>query len=218
MTMPPWTYSRLSAFETCAKQFYHTKVLKDVVEGETEATIWGTKVHTAFEDNMLHGTPLPEGMKHWDSIAAKFANLPGTKLVEHKYAVDRNFQPSEWGAAWSRGIGDLVVIHKDRALIADWKTGKRKPTEQLDLYAGYIKAHHPEVKVVQTAFVWLKEKKITKKTMGIEAVPVIWQGFIPRVRRMERAYEQDAWPAKPSGLCKNYCPVLSCGYNGRRNV
>ena len=89
MTMPPWTYSRLSAFETCAKQFYHTKVIKDVVEGETEATIWGTKVHTAFENNMLHGTPLPEGMKHWDSIAAKFANLPGTKLVEHKYAVDK---------------------------------------------------------------------------------------------------------------------------------
>lgn len=216
MTMPPWTYSRLSAFETCAKQFYHTKVLKDIVEGETAATIWGKKVHTAFENAMNDGTPLPEGMTHWQGLADKFAALPGTKLVEHKYAVDRNFQPSEWGAAWSRGIGDLVVVHKDRAIIADWKTGKRKPTEQLDLYAGYIKAYHPEVKVVQTAFVWLKTRQITKKTMGIEEVPIIWQGFLPRVRRMERAYEQDAWPAKPSGLCKLYCPVVSCAYNGRK--
>lgn len=210
MTMPAWTYSRLSAFETCAKQFYHTKVKKDIVEGETEATIWGSKVHSAFENALLTGEPLPEGMGHWQGIADKFAKLPGEKLVEHKYAVDKNFQPTSWETAWTRGIGDLVVIHKDRALIADWKTGKRKPTEQLDLYAGYIKAYHPEVKVIQTAFVWLKPRTITKKTMGVEEVPIIWQGFIPRVRRMERAYEQDTWPAKPSGLCNGWCPVKTC--------
>ena len=36
------------------------------------------------------------------------------------------------------------------------------------------------------------------------------QGFIPRIRRMERAYEQDTWPAKPSGLCAGWCPVKTC--------
>ena len=209
--MPAWTYSRLSAFETCSRQFYHTKVLKDIVEGETEATIWGTKVHTAFENALIRNEPLPEGMTHWQSIADKFARLPGEKLVEYEFAVDRNFQPTAWAGSWSRGIADLVVKHKDRVLVADWKTGKKKPSEQLDLYAGYIKAKWPEVKVVQTAFVWLQSRQMTKKTLvADDAVPVIWQGFAPRVRRMERAYEQDTWPAKPSGLCAGWCPVKTC--------
>ena len=209
--MPAWTYSQLDKFETCAKQYYHTKVLRDVVEGETEATIWGTKVHTAFENAMIREEPLPEGMKHWQSIADKFARLPGDKLVEYKFAIDNSFQPTAWGTAWSRGIADLVVRHKKRVLIADWKTGKKKPTEQLDLYAGYVKAHWPDTEVIQTAFVWLKEKKITKKTLvAADAVPIIWQGFVPRVRRLERAFEQDTWPARPSGLCRGWCPVKTC--------
>jgi hypothetical protein len=214
--MDSWTYSRLSAFETCPKQYFHTKVNKDVIEGDTAATLWGKKVHTAFENRIEKDEPLPEGMQHWQSIADKFARLPGEKLVEYQFAIDKNFQPAEWGSSWSRGIADLVVRHKKKVLIADWKTGKRKPTEQLDLYAGYIMAHWPDTEVIQTAFVWLKESKMTKKTMGAEAVPIIWQRFIPRVRRMERAYEQDTWPAKPSGLCKLYCPVLTCNHNGRK--
>jgi hypothetical protein len=164
--MPPWTYSRLGAFETCPKQFFHTKVNKDVVEGDTVATLWGKKVHTAFENAIESGTPLPEGMTQWQSLADKFARLPGEKLVEYKFAVDKNFQPSEWDGAWSRGIADLVVRHNDRVLVADWKTGKKKPTEQLDLYAGYIMAKWPETKVIQTAFVWLKDRKLTKKNHG----------------------------------------------------
>ena len=211
-----WTYSRLSGFETCPKQFYHTKVAKTIVEPETEATLWGKKVHTAFENYIVKAKPLPEGMHHWSNIAAKFANLPGEKLVEYKFAVDKNFQPAPWDQAWSRGIADLVVRHKNKVLVADWKTGKRKPTEQLDLYAGYIKAHWPETEIIQTAFVWLKEKKMTKKTMGVAEVPIIWQGFVPRVRRLERAYEQNTWPAKPSGLCRGWCPVKTCEHYKER--
>jgi hypothetical protein len=211
--MDAWTYSRLSGFETCPKQYFETKVNKSVVEGDTVATIWGKKVHTAFENCIQDGTPLPEGMTQWQGIADKFAHLPGEKLVEYKFSIDKNFQPSPWDAAWSRGIADLVVRHKNRVLIADWKTGKRKPTEQLDLYAGYIMAQWPETESIQTAFVWLKEHKMTKKTMdAAEAVPIIWQGFVPRVRRMERAYEQDTWPAKPSGLCRGWCPVNNCSH------
>lgn len=216
MTMPPWTYSQLDKFETCPRQFYHTKVLKDVVEPPTEATIWGTKVHSAFEDAIQHGTPLPEGMTQWQSIADKFIRMPGEKLVEYKFSIDRAFQPTEWKGSWSRGIADLVVRHKTKALVVDWKTGKRKPTEQLQLYVGYIKAYWPEVTEIQTAFVWLKERKMTKAKFADVEVPIIWQGFAPRVRRLERAYENDAWPCKPSGLCKGWCPVKKCEHYKER--
>jgi len=213
MTNPAWTYSRLDKFETCPKQFYETKVAMNYVEPPTEATLWGERVHSAFEALLLHGTPMPEGMTQWQGLASKFAALPGKKFVEHKFALAHSLQPTEWKTAWSRGIADLVVKYKTTVLIVDWKTGKKKPTEQLDLYAAYAKAYWPDIQTIKTSFVWLREKKFTNNTIAADSgVPIIWQEFMPRVRRMERAYQENKWPAKPSGLCNGWCPVKSCAY------
>lgn len=214
--MPAWTYSQLGGYETCPRQYLHLKVLRDVKEPPTVHTEWGHKVHSAFEAATLTGAPLPDGMTQWQALADKYNALPGEKLPEYKFAIDRNFQPADWGAAWSRGIADLVVINGTSALIADWKTGKRKPTEQLDLYAAYVSHHFPQVTTVHTHFVWLKEKKIDRKKIEVADIPVVWQKMLPRVRRLESAYERDAWPARPSGLCRGWCAVLSCVHNGRK--
>jgi CRISPR/Cas system-associated exonuclease Cas4 (RecB family) len=216
MANPAWTYSQLDSFETCPRKFYHTKVKKDIIEPPTVHTEWGTKVHSALEEYMLNGTPLPEGMTQWNTLIEKIAKLPGKKLTEQKYAITRDFQPADWKQAWSRGIADLVVLHKDRAAIMDYKTGKRKPTEQLDLYANYIFHHHPEVNVVTTGFVWLKEKKLDWKPIQREEMPIIWRSFLPRVAKLESAYDRDRWPARSSGLCNGWCPVTSCEFNRKK--
>lgn len=218
MTNPAWTYSHLDSFETCPRKFYHTKVKKDIVEPPTVHTEWGTRVHTAFENAVKDGTPLPEGMTQWQGIADKVTALPGEKLCEQKYALDKNFQPTEWKGSWTRGIGDLVVLHKKtgRAIVADYKTGKRKPTEQLDLYALYVFAHEPAIQTVTTNFVWLKDKRVDRCTRQREEVPIIWQSFLPRVAKLESSYERDRWPAKSSGLCNGWCPVTSCEFNRKK--
>lgn len=217
MAQPAWTYSQLDSFESCPKKFYHLKVARDVVEPPTVHTDWGKKVHTAFEEFMLTGATLPEGMTQWQNLASKIASLPGKKLTEYQYAIDRGFQPTDWKNSWSRGIADLVVIHKDKAAVMDYKTGKRKPTEQLDLYATYVFSHHPEVTQVTTGFVWLKERRIDWKTIQKDEVSKIWQGFLPRVAKLESSYERGKWPAKTSGLCNGWCPVTSCEFNNRRH-
>lgn len=217
MANPSWTYSQLDTFETCPRKFYHLKVKRDIVEPPTIHTEWGTKVHTAFEDFVKDGVLLPEGMDQWQPLAYKLAKLPGDKLCEMEYALDRNFQPCAWKGAWTRGIADLVVINGKNAIVADYKTGKRKPTEQLDLYAAYVFHHHPEVQKVTTGFVWLKEKKIDWQPRERDALSVIWQNLVPRVRKLESAYERDSWPPKTSGLCKAWCPIMTCEFNGRKN-
>lgn len=216
MQMPPWTYSQLDSFETCPRKFYHLKVVRDIVEPPSPHAEWGARVHTAFEEWIKNGSPLPEGMTQWQSLAEKLAKLPGEKLCEQKMALDRNFQPTDWKTSWTRGIADLLVVHKDRAVVADYKTGKRKPTEQLDLYAAYTFAHYPQVKVVTTAFVWLKDRKIDKKEVTRDEAPIVWSGFLPRVRKLESAYERDSWPERPSGLCRAWCPVTACKFNGQK--
>jgi CRISPR/Cas system-associated exonuclease Cas4 (RecB family) len=215
-SLQAWTYSRLESFETCPKKFYHLSVAKDYVDPPTEATKWGERVHKAFEDRITIGTPLPEGMTQWNPIAEKLDALPGEKLAEQKLAIDRNFKPAPWQQAWSRGIADLLVTHKDSAVVIDYKTGKRKPSEQLALYAAYTFALDPSVEKVTTGFVWLKEKKIDKQTFTKDDIPSIWKEILPKVHKLESAYERDSWPAKPSGLCKGWCPVTSCPHNSRR--
>lgn len=213
--MPAWTYSQLESFESCPKKFYHLKVARDVVEEQGPHAEWGTRVHTAFEELVKKGDPLPDGMAQWQSLADKIAKLPGEKFTEFKFALDKGFKPAEWKQSWTRGIADLLVVRGDKAVVMDYKTGKRKPSEQLDLYANYTFAYHPEVKVVTTAFVWLKEKKIDRQTIHREQAPEIWQKLMPRVRKLESAYERESWPERPSGLCKGWCPVASCKFNGK---
>jgi predicted RecB family nuclease len=212
MAIPAWTYSQLDKFETCPRQFYHVRVKKDFPEPPTEATIWGERVHKALELRVKEGTPLPEGMTQWEGIANKFAGLAGEKYCELQMAVDRNFQPADWNNAWSRGIADLLIVNGDKAAVFDHKTGRRKPTEQLMLYAGYTFAMFPDVEYVTTGFVWLKDKKIDKQEFTREQVSEIWLEFLPRVRKLEMAYEKDNWPCRPSGLCHGWCPAKSCEF------
>ena len=212
MTIPAWTYSQLEKFETCPRQFYHVRVKRDVVEPPTEATLWGGRVHEAMEYRIKDGTALPDGMTQWEGLATKIANMAGEKFCEVEMALDENFQPAPWGQAWTRGIADLLIVNGDKAVNLDYKTGKRKLTHQLMLYAGYTFAIYPKVNTVVTGFVWMRDKKIDKETFTRDQVPIIWQTFIPKVRKLESAYERDAWPARPSGLCKGWCPVKTCEF------
>ena len=202
----------MEKFETCPKQFYHLKVARDTVEPTGEAAEWGSRVHSAIESYLVSAVKLPEGMQQWEPVVAKFDALPGEKFVEYKFAVDKNFQPTEWSSAWARGIADYVIRRGSTVMVADWKTGKKKPTEQLDLYAAFAKAYWPEVTKVHTAFVWLKTKDISKETIEESEFPIIWQKMLPRMNRLEAAYEKDVWPARPSGLCNGWCAVKTCNH------
>jgi len=210
--MQPWSYSHLDKFETCPKQFYHVKVAKDIVEPPTMHTDWGHTVHSAVEARVRDGTPLPDGMTQWESIVGQIAALPGEMHAEVKLAVDSAFQPADWDTAWSRGIIDLMILTETQAAVIDWKTGKYKPSEQIALYVAYVFAHFPQVMEVSGMYVWLKERKLSISKYKRSDVAAIWQDMLPRIARLEGAYEQDKWPPKPSGLCNGWCPVRSCQY------
>jgi CRISPR/Cas system-associated exonuclease Cas4 (RecB family) len=216
--MTAWTYSSLDKYLTCPKQYYHLRIVRDVKEPPSEQTIWGEKVHKALEDFIQHSKKLPDDMSHWTGFMEKIRRLNGTKHTEMKLSVDVNFQPCEWDHAWSRGIVDLLVINKDTALVVDYKTGKRKPSDQLSLYAAYVFAHYPEVNTVTTAFVWLKDRKVDKETFTRDDIAAIWQRFLPVVTKINASLDTNKWPARPSGLCRQWCYVLTCEHNGRKTI
>lgn len=207
-----WSYSHLDAFETCPKKFYHIRVAKDIIEPAGEAAEWGTRVHEALENYIKEGTELPNGMEQWEGIVQKIKKLRGVKHTEIAFAIDKSFQPTDWKSAWSRGLADVFVIDGTEAIVLDYKTGKRKITDQLKLYAAYVFAHYPDVEVVKTGFVWLKTKKIDRDVYTRDQLADLWKDLLPRVRRLEIAYEKNKWEARPSGLCRGWCPVKTCTF------
>lgn len=219
MNTPPWSYSSLTAFETCPKQYHVMRVLKAVPFQETEATRHGTEVHKALELRLKDNTPLPDKYAEYEPIAAKL-DKPGV-FTEQQIALTRNLQPCDWWdkKAWCRGIIDVGIKAKSTVLLADYKTGKMKPdSSQLELFAAMKMAEDPTVETAKTMFIWLKEGKTTVATFTRADTPAIWEGFMHRVQRLENAYEQDKWTPKPSGLCAKWCPVgkKHCSFCGSK--
>lgn len=209
-----WSYTALTAFETCPRRFFHTRIAKDVVEPEGEALKWGNRVHQALEAYLLHGVDLPSGMQHLarfaDRIKAK-GQEPGAALAaERKIALDDAFRPVAFfsKSAWVRGVLDVSVKRGTKLFVGDWKTGKPKPdSDQLRLFAAIAMADDPEVQEVITAFLWLQDNTLTASRFTREDAAGIWQSFMPRVARLQHAVENNKFPPRPSGLCRSFCPV-----------
>lgn len=210
MKIPAWSYSSLTKYENCPRQYYLTRVAKKVVDSPTEATIWGNKVHLALETRIIKKTPLPEGMQQWERIAKRFDKPKGRVFTETRFSLTRNLSTCKWDApeCWVRGIIDLGVDAGEKATLLDWKTGKVKhDIDQLRLFSGLYMQANPYVQQVRTGFIWLQHNKLTREDYTRADLPEIWENFIRRSERLKASYEKDKWIAKPSGLCRGWCPA-----------
>jgi hypothetical protein len=216
----PWSYSSLTAFETCPRRFKLTRITKQVQESQTEATLHGNEVHKALENHLKNTKPLPDKYKEYLPLVDRVKATPGKQLVEFKFALTQAFKPTEFFAkdAWCRGVIDVGVVSPKAAVILDWKTGKPKDDhDQLKLFAAVAFAAYPFINTCRTGYVWLAHNKLDCKTFQKADVAGIWQEFLPRVIRITKAAENDNFPPKPSGLCTKWCPVTNdlCEFSGK---
>lgn len=215
-----WSYSALSSYETCPHRHYRTRVAKDIVEKESEQMRWGNEVHKALELRVRDGEPLPDTMSKWEPLINKLLKRKGKAVAEQQLCLTSSLAPTDWFGrdSWCRGIVDFCVFDGDKALALDWKTGKPKNDhDQMMLFAALIFHHYPEVERVTTGYVWLAHgNKISSKTFFRSGLNDIWREFLPRVKRFQIAHDTSKWEKKPSGLCRAWCPVLDCNFNGRK--
>lgn len=213
-----WSYSALTAFETCPKRYYHTKVSKDTADPMGEAARAGLAMHKAMEDAANGVAALPGNYSHLKPIVDRVRAAPGERLVESRFGITDALQPTTFFAkdVWMRGVIDFGVVNGTKATILDWKTGKRKDDhDQLGLFAGTIFAHYPKVEIVKTGYVWLQSRETTQREFTRETIHEdVWHPMLVRVERMSKAIEAERFPARPSGLCRNYCPVRHCDHCG----
>ena len=215
-----WSISALKAYETCPRRFYEMNVLKNFKEPSSEQLAWGDAVHKALEKAVSNGDPLPIGMRQWDPIVNALKSVPGEKLTEQQLALTKKFSPTTWFGrnVWVRSIVDLAVVNGDKAVIVDYKTGKVKDDyDQLALMAAVMFHSAKEIDTITAMFIWLQEEwpdNVTKRTYTRAEIPAIWDGFLPRVEKFQEAFREKDYPARPSGLCRRFCAVTTCPYNG----
>jgi CRISPR/Cas system-associated exonuclease Cas4 (RecB family) len=216
-----WSYSALTAFETCPHRYYETKIAKSIQEPQTEATLWGNRVHKAFELRVGCNTPFTEELKQFEPIAARIikATDGGARrvAVEQKLALNKDLSGRKWfdKDVWVRGIIDVSIEHGPKLFIGDYKTGKKTPdSAQLRLTAAMMFAIKPWIEQITNTFIWLKTDETTTEKFTRDDIPAIWNEFNPRVQRLQESVNLNKFPKRPSGLCAKWCPVKTCEHNG----
>lgn len=209
MKMPAWSFSSLNDFLNCALSYYLKRVAKKYPQKETEAMRHGNIQHTHLELRVKDGNVLPPELQWMETYIAKMKSTGAEMIAEQSVGITAGLQPTGFFSddVWARGKLDLTLRYEHSSTVLDYKTGKRKfDSDQLMLFAGFEMAIRPEIKIVKTGYIWLKDKAIDSETYQRDDLGKIWGHFMPKVERMSDAYEKNNWPARPSGLC-GWCPA-----------
>lgn len=221
--MTAWSYSSIKTFDQCPKKYYHLKVAKDVKDEPGEAAHYGTMVHEAAELYIRDGTPIPEKFAYMRPIVERLEAIEGEKHCELKLGVKK----TEAGYApcgffdkdvWWRGIVDLVIVNGTKAHMVDYKTGKSAKyadTKQLDLMAGAMFVHYPELEVVKSALAFVVSKDLITKEHRREELDTYLNVFADQLDRLEGAELSGVWNPKSGPLC-GWCPVVECAHHRPR--
>lgn len=208
-----WSYSSLGTFENCAKRYYHERIAKDVVGTTHEAAAYGTLVHESAEDFLKKDKPLAPEFSFMQPVLQALKSMPGELHSELDISLRFDYTPTSAEAedAWYRGFADIVIIDGERALVADFKTGKSRyaKMDQLEIYALAVFRRFPQVKKVRGMLLFVREDVKFQNDYTVEQAPDLWLRWISRIDKIRQAREFNNWPAKRSGLCK-FCPVTSC--------
>lgn len=221
----PWSWTYIESYETCPRQFYEIRLARNYVEADSPHLLWGKEVHDAMEKRIMYDVKLPARMVSYEKTAAAVQAAPGKVKCELKLGFTKDYTPTGFfdKDVYHRGADDVLVVNGHKAMNIDWKTGQPKhKTDQLKLAALRTFVNLPEVNEVLAAYSWLQSGQWTRQKFTRDDVPAIKEEFERRLDMLRWSEQHNAWPAKPSGLCKKSrkpgstyggCIVASCPHS-----
>lgn len=214
-----WSFSSLKTFQQCPRKYYHNKILKDIREPDTKATLYGKEMHQIAEDFIRDGTPIPPTFDYIIPTMEMLAAIPGEKHCEVKLGLTRDMRACDFDApdVWWHGIADLVIINEEKGLAhsVDYKTSKNArfaDVKQLDLVAAGIFARFPKIKKIKSALIFVVSKEFVKADHVAERALEYVAKVTPDVNRIEAAIRTNVWNPVEGPLCR-FCSVKQCEYN-----
>jgi hypothetical protein len=220
--IPAWSYSSIKTFDQCPKKYFHLRIKKDYKDEDSTATIYGKELHKAAEDFIASDTPVPARFAYIQPTLEALKKIDGERCCEIKLGVakrDGKFVPCDFFAkdVWWRGIADLLIINKEKrtAYLVDYKTSKNAKyadTKQLDLLAGAVFVHYPEIVEIKSALLFVVSNEFVRKKHEYIMKTSYMNSMEPELIRLEAAIKNDVWNPVSGPLCR-YCPVTECAHN-----
>ena len=214
-----WSFSSLKTFQQCPRKYYHTKVVRDIVEPDTQATLYGKTAHTVAEEYIRDDVPIPPQFAYMQATLDVLKAIPGDKLCEVRLGLTRSLESCDFDApnVWWHGIADLVVINQTQTMAysVDYKTSKSAryaDVKQLDLVACGLFAKFPTLQRVKSALLFTVSKEFVRADHYVEMLPKYMQKPTEDVARIDAAKENGVWNPVQGPLCK-FCAVKDCEYN-----
>jgi hypothetical protein len=215
-----FSYSAIKDFQNCPRKYHETRILKKFKQAESEATLYGTEAHKAFELYIQDGTPLPERFSQFERFVEPLTKIKGEIKCELKLGITADFKPCAFFAkdVWFRGLPDYLALNHATgvARVVDFKTGKSAryaDTSQLELMAAMIMIHYPSVTTVKGLLLFVVADDIVKAEFSRDQLSGILSKWAGEASLIESAVENGVWNPKPSGLCR-FCPLSegACEY------
>lgn len=214
---PAWSFTAMKDYLTCPRKYLEEKVLKNFPFVETDHVRYGNEVHKACELYIKEDKPLGPHKRFTPALDA-LRNIGGEFICEKKMALNRDSEPTGYFAknVWVRGAADLLIIKGDTAYCVDYKTGSAKypDPDQLNLMSYMVFCHFPEVNKVKAALLFLVHNKLKREEYNRKDMPKMLAMWEHRYSSMNSAHESEDFPPSPNGLCRDYCPVKHCEFNG----
>lgn len=215
---PAWSHSALKQFEQCPRQYHEVKVLKKYPFEQSDAALYGEKLHEACEFYVKEGKPLPAEFAFVQPTLDALVAKSGRKLAEQKMALTTDLKPTDWFAkdVWVRGMADLLIVDDENmtARVVDYKSGNNKypDRDQLVLMSIMVFEHFPHIRKVQSALLFVVKNDMVKMSMTREQKDEHWWKYRERVARIAAAQESGVWNPRQSPLC-GWCPATGCEFH-----
>lgn len=213
-----WSFSALNMFEQCPRKYWAVKIAKRVND-ENQYNVGGDDEHQSLQHYASKGIMLPANLADMKKVIDVANAKPGEKYVEQKLCLTQQLTPcrwNDWDNVWVRGAGDYVKVNGEKAFYLDWKSGKKKSSDdtedQAELTSALIMAHYPAVNVVYSGILFYRYNTLNPHVAHRTDLPRIWNGYHTRVKALEQAKVNDDWPTNPTPLC-GWCPDVVCPFN-----
>lgn len=216
-----WSFSSIGLM-SCPRKYELIRAKKIIQSPPSASGDEGSRVHALIEDYFNTGTMVDELFKY-RRLLETYKAKNGIPEAEYafKWTIDEPHYlircKMDDPNVWFRGILDWVKIdsEKGEAEVADWKTGRVKPSKQMQLYAWIIFTAHPEINRVKTAFHWINHNDQLPQWFERKDMDKLFLPFQETLEQIDRCYVTDTWIEIPGDIQKStkrgsncrFCPV-----------
>jgi hypothetical protein len=208
------SYSLLHCFrDICPHQGQARYIDKSIKFVETLQIKEGNAGHTAFEQRVGGGKPLPLDLQQYEAFAQPFDGRGA--LVETWFYVDVNGRACDRYAKdkFLHGKIDVALVDGENAFINDWKFGNSKYEDpfELEVCAVLLNAKYPSLRRIKGTYSWIRDGRVSQ-VYDLSNTAATWREICRVMSQILAWKAAGEFPKKQSGLC-SWCQRYDCNLN-----